>query len=187
MTVADDEAIAIQTLVDEFNKQKITSDYFNIPDNATNGMLNPGTTTDLDGSCFPVTGVEILDDMGNPTGTDGAKFEFFLSASIDGSPDSVPDQNYVSQVALVEDDGTGTFNAIAVASYADDDMSTDRRNFSIFYKGEVAMDETKNYKVQLTTSSNAGILPVLLNQGDVQWGFKVYRDEYPLEPTLPTC
>ena len=49
------------------------------------------------------------------------------------------------------------------------------------------MDETKNYKVQLTTTSNAGTMDVFLNQGDVQWGFKVYRDEYPLESTLPTC
>lgn len=150
-------------------------------------MLAPDTTTDLDDSCFSVTGVDIRDDMGAVIGTDGAKFEFFLSASIDGSPDAVPDQNYVSQVALVEDDGTGTFNPIAVASYADDDMSTARRNFSLFYKGEVAMDETKNYKVQLTTTSNAGTMDVFLNPGDVQWGFKVYRDEYPLESTLPTC
>ena len=124
MTAADDQATAIQALADEFNKQKITSDYFNIPDNATNGSLAPDTTTDLDGSCFPVTGVDILDDTGAVIGTDGAKFEFFLSASIDGSPDAVPDQNYVSQVALVEDDGTGNFDAIAIASYADDDMST---------------------------------------------------------------
>lgn len=120
--------------------------------------------------------------------TEGAKFEFFLSASFDGSPEAQPAQNYIYLVELVQDDGTGTFNTLAAASYEAKDMDTVRKNFSIFYKGEVGTGVTGDFKVRLTTTNNIGTMPILLNSGDVQWGFKVFREEYPLTTmSLPTC
>ena len=88
--------------------------------------------------------------------TEGAKFEFFLSASFDGSPEVQPMQNYIYLVELVQDDGTGTFNTLATASYEADDKDSVRKNFSIFYKGEVGTGVTGNFKVRLTTTNNGG-------------------------------
>ena len=120
------------------------------------------------------------------TKTMGAKFEFFLSASFSDSLEAVPtDNNFVQKVALVQDDGTGTgtFTEIAVASYAEDDDDSLKRNFQLFYKGEVGLDVTGDFKVQITTTNNGGVLPIFYMGGDIQWGFKVYRDEYPLTTT----
>lgn len=82
-------------------------------------------------------------------GTDGAKFEFFLSAAI---PASTDDSNFMQRIDLLKEvvdpmTMASSFEPVASASYEATEMLQESRNFQIFYKGEVAKDTTDNYKI----------------------------------------
>ena len=112
MNLADSQVMDIEDAVADFDKQKIVSDYFTITTFDTQTQILPGETLDLQNSCF-----SIAPEAADPApGTDGAAFEFFLSGTFDRS---LGGGNYITRVALVQDDGTGTgtFTELAAASY----------------------------------------------------------------------
>ena len=75
---------------------------------------------------------------------------------------------------------------VAKAEYdseVDDALS---RNFAIFYKAKVNASVMEDYSIQIWTS-DAGTNPIMILENSIQWGYRVYTDQYPLELTPPTC
>ena len=151
-------ATDIDTAEDDFNKQKIVSDYF---------TTNPGALTlpmgsnNLDNTCFSVP--------------DMAKYEFFLSGTVRVDMDT----EEATEINLMQG-----VNVLAQASYTTGTMLESEldRHFTLFYKGmNMSADD---FSVMALVPGTAG---ADVEIRDLQWGVRVYTEDYPLTSTAPTC
>lgn len=152
-------ATDINTAEEDFNKQKIVSDYFTT--NTMALMLPTMGSNTIDNTCFSVP--------------DMAKYEFFLSGTVRVDMDT----EEATEINLMQ----GDVNVLAQASYTTGTMLESEldRHFTLFYKGmNMSADD---FSVVARVPGGGADVEIR----DLQWGVRVYTEDYPLTSTAPTC
>jgi len=155
----------------EFEKQRILEDYYFV--NSSDLIMIDAAVFQLPNSCFTIDGAAV-----DPVDKAGA-FEFFFSGVFDAQSAG---GSQVYGVTLLE-------NGAPVASSQYDPVTADdfSRSFSLLYKAKVADSDFSDYQIQIDSILGSDGLVTVLANSNIQWGYRVYTQSYPLDAAAPTC
>mgnify|MGYP006863611386 CR=1 FL=1 len=154
----------------EFEKQRILEDYYFVNNSDFIMIFDAEFQLPI---CFTIDGGAV-----DPVDKAGA-FEFFFSGVL---PPQSAGGSQVYGVTLLE-------NGAPVASYQYDPLIADdfSRSFSLLYKAKVADNDFSDYQIQINSIIGSDGLVTIDANSNIQMGYRVYTQSYPLDATAPTC
>ena len=153
----------------EFEKQRILEDYY---------FVNNSDFIMIDDAVFQLP-ICFTIDGGAAAFENAGAFEFFFSGVL---PPQSAGGSQVYGVTLLE-------NGAPVASYQYDPLTVDdfSRSFSLLYKAKVDDNDFSDYQIQIDSILGSDGLVTVLANSNIQWGYRVYTQSYPLDAAAPTC
>jgi len=159
----------LQTSVDTFEGQKITSDFFSV--NAA--ILPLGTLTSTGVSGTDVT-VDLLDFC--------AGSEEFVEVFLTASVGTISAATYLKEIYLELDGKIVASDAkSAVPAGAGED-----RSFTLFYKEKLSSGDVGNFKIVAVTDNASGE-EVEAPAGSIAFGYRTYASSFPVASSAATC